>query len=645
MADNPYVNKVIYGSSTLMDITDTTADDADVAEGEVYYKASGLRSAGTAKYAGAAVNHGAANMTAAIPYGECDSTSTATAFTATVDGITSLYDGVTVMLRNGVVTSASGFTININGLGAKPVYNNMATGNPVTPTNPTRDTTIFNINYTMLLVYDSNIVSGGGWICYRGYDGNTNTIGYQLRTNSGNLPSSDAGVRYRLWLTSADGTKWVPINTSTSSDATTARTLNTRPIDPFGPIVYNSTNGSVTSGSRPPVATLWQQYTLTIGYSYVLSMTAWKAVYLQCTPQTDGSAVMNALTQTLPSSKDGKIYIYLGLAYSATAMELRTEHPVYWHDGTGIRIWSGAEPSGGGSTQTTWYGTSRTSDSTTEKVVACEGFTLTKGAMISILFSTANTASTPKLNVNSTGAVAILIGNDTPSSLSNVLAWSPNAMLTFVYDGTYFRYISASASAYDNPPDGAGSWYGTSSTAETRSEKKSAINNYRPTPGTRVSITFSTANTYVDGSLRLNINNTGGRMIYVNNAATSASNTLTWDAGECLTFVYSGTYYCFVGRSKTPSGGSGGGGFLVTITDQYPNYVMDKTLGEIKEAVSNGICPTVYFAPENSYGTFAYMTPFGSSTRIAVFETSDSPEHYTAASDDAYPNRMGGGNN
>ena len=331
-----------------MDITDTTADDADVAEGEVYYKASGLRSAGTAKYAGAAVNHGAANMTAAIPYGECDSTSTATAFTATVDGITSLYDGVTVMLRNGVVTSASGFTININGLGAKPVYNNMATGNPVTPTNPTRDTTIFNINYTMLLVYDSNIVSGGGWICYRGYDGNTNTIGYQLRTNSGNLPSSDAGVRYRLWLTSADGTKWVPINTSTSSDATTARTLNTRPIDPFGPIVYNSTNGSVTSGSRPPVATLWQQYTLTVGYSYVLSMTAWKPVYLQATPQTDGSAVMNALTQTLPSGKDGKIYIYLGIAYSAAAMELRTEHPVYWHDGTGIRIWSGAEPSGGG---------------------------------------------------------------------------------------------------------------------------------------------------------------------------------------------------------------------------------------------------------------------------------------------------------
>lgn len=277
-----------------------------------------------------------------IPYGECDSTSTSTAYTATVPGITALTDGVLVLLKNGVVTSASGFTININDLGAKPVYSNMATG----PTYRTRETTIFNINYTMLLIYSSTIVAGGGWICYRGYDTNTNTIGYQLRTNSGNLPASDTGYKYRLWFTSLDGTKWVPANTSTSINATTARTLNTRVIDPFGAIVYNSTDGTTNSGSRPAVATLWEQYTLTIGYTYVLSMTAWQPVYMQCTPQTGGGAVMNAVTQTLPTTEDGKIYIFLGLAYSATGMELNARHPVYWHDGTGIRLWTGAESSG-----------------------------------------------------------------------------------------------------------------------------------------------------------------------------------------------------------------------------------------------------------------------------------------------------------
>ena len=71
------------------------------------------------------------------------------------------------------------------------------------------------------------------------------------------------------------------------------------------------------------------------------------SVYLRCTPNANGSATMNDIVQALPSTKDGKIYIYLGTAYSATNMELEINHPVYWHDGTGIRAWTGAEPSSG----------------------------------------------------------------------------------------------------------------------------------------------------------------------------------------------------------------------------------------------------------------------------------------------------------
>lgn len=50
MATNPYVNKVVYGNQTVMDISDTTANEADVAEGEVFYKGSGQRSVGTGNY-------------------------------------------------------------------------------------------------------------------------------------------------------------------------------------------------------------------------------------------------------------------------------------------------------------------------------------------------------------------------------------------------------------------------------------------------------------------------------------------------------------------------------------------------------------------------------------------------------------------
>lgn len=41
------VNKVIYGNSTLMDITDTTATSEGVVEGQVFYSASGVRGTGT----------------------------------------------------------------------------------------------------------------------------------------------------------------------------------------------------------------------------------------------------------------------------------------------------------------------------------------------------------------------------------------------------------------------------------------------------------------------------------------------------------------------------------------------------------------------------------------------------------------------
>lgn len=350
MANNQYVNRVDYGGDTLIDITDTTAETGDVADGEVFYAKSGARSTGTGKYASAPVANGNANAANAILYATVDSTSTSTAYTATVAGLDQLVDGTCVMLHNGVVTSAANFTVNINELGAKKCYNNL--------TNATQETTIFNVAYTMMFVYAEDLDEGnGGWWIYRGYDSNTNTIGYQLRTNSGNKVASDTGYRYRLWFTSADGSKWVPANTSTSTSATGNRSLNTRAIDPFGPIVYRATNGTCNSGAGLGATGIWQQYTLSIGYSYMasgFSLTFPAPVYLKCTPNADGSATMDSIVQALPTTKDGKIYIHLGTAYSATNMELQTEHPVYWHDGTGIRIWTGAEPSGGGGGGGSW---------------------------------------------------------------------------------------------------------------------------------------------------------------------------------------------------------------------------------------------------------------------------------------------------
>lgn len=89
-----------------------------------------------------------------------------------------------------------------------------------------------------------------------------------------------------------------------------------------------------------------------------------------------------------------------------------------------------------------WYGTSSTGDSTAAKVVSSTGFLLTKGAIVSVLFSTANTVSGAiTLNVGSTGAKTVQY-HGAVTSAANPLTWSANTQLTFTYTGTYWALVA-----------------------------------------------------------------------------------------------------------------------------------------------------------------------------------------------------------
>ena len=283
---------------------------------------------------------GVAKRAAAIPFGQVDSTSTSTVFTATVPGITELHNGVCVFLMNGVVTSESGFTININGLGAKPVYGTLAAA--------TRATTLFNINYTLFLVYNEDRINDGCWDAYYGYDSNTNTIGYQLRTNSTTMPTLDKFYRYRLLFTAADGKHFVPANTSSSTNATATRTVNQRPINPFGAIYYYGHTTAINANANPTASYFWTQYSFNLGYSFnrsgaALTLTNHAPVYIKCAPQNDGSAIIDPDTpyvQSLPSAWDGKIYIHLGIASGAETVELASVHPVYCYRNGAVQLWT-----------------------------------------------------------------------------------------------------------------------------------------------------------------------------------------------------------------------------------------------------------------------------------------------------------------
>lgn len=217
----------------------------------------------------------------------------------------------------------------------------------------------------------------------------------------------------------------------------------------------------------------------------------------------------------------------------------------------GTKLYAPAGGSGG--SQTTWYGTCSTAAGTAAKVVTCTGFTLKTGCLIGIYFSTGNTANTLTLNVNGTGAKAIWIGS-TPLTSEITLKWSTNTVLLFMYDGTRFRYITSKSSAATVTPQGAGGWYGTSSTAAGTTAKVVSCTNYQLKAGNIVAVHFSTANTAAAPTL--NVGGTGAKNIYVNGSAVSSSNPLTWSANTTLVFSYNGSYYYYLGSSRSSGGGS-----------------------------------------------------------------------------------------
>ena len=270
-----------------------------------------------------------------IPFGTITNVS-GTAFSATVPGVTQLRDGVCAYIRNDDTnTSASGWTLNVNGLGAKPVYQSMAAASAVTTT--------FNKNYTMLFIYNSSRVAGGCWDLFYGYYSTTN---YNIRDNQATKTAAAAVYRYMFCFTNNSG-QLVP-SCNTSNSTATTKTLSTTAFNPHAPIYFYSTTTTVSSGSAPSASYLYTQYgTANMRYAFNCSttdLTEKAPVYIRCAPQTDGTVKLdgnNCLVQALPTTDDGKVYIYLGYAYSGYQVDMSINHPIYYYKNSAIRRWVG----------------------------------------------------------------------------------------------------------------------------------------------------------------------------------------------------------------------------------------------------------------------------------------------------------------
>ena len=101
---------------------------------------------------------------------------------------------------------------------------------------------------------------------------------------------------------------------------------------------------------------------------------------------------------------------------------------------------------------TSYYATSTTAAGTTAKTATTmrdtskpqAAFDLVVGVNVRVLFSQANTAASPTLNVDSKGAKPICVNNAAIAS-GSPYNWAANTIVTFVYDGTYWQMSEATA--------------------------------------------------------------------------------------------------------------------------------------------------------------------------------------------------------
>lgn len=225
-------------------------------------------------------------------------------------------------------------------------------------------------NHTYEFYYD-----GTNWIIDLQYDSNSNDTATLIRDYGGNVAivTTTTALYYCELLFSVvdtnNGWKAIPANTTKKGNSSTAKTnIFTSEFNPFGNIYYYVTDADVAANATIRADRVYRQYPVDIRYSFNCgsTLTASKDVYLvaymtgSCKAKLrnpralDSNAAATAtganagpITQTLPTSADGYIYIKLGPAYSSYQFDLTLDHPIYYHDGVAIRLLA----------QTTSYGT------------------------------------------------------------------------------------------------------------------------------------------------------------------------------------------------------------------------------------------------------------------------------------------------
>lgn len=201
-----------------------------------------------------------------------------------------------------------------------------------------------------------------------------------------------------------------------------------------------------------------------------------------------------------------------------------------------------------GSANVHHFGSCATAAATAAKTVTLDdsmSFTLAKGASVFVKFTNSNSEANPTLAVNGTTAKAIKRYGTTAPSTSSKTSWEAGSVVHLVYDGTYWQMVGwlNNDSTYTNASLGQG--YGTCSTAEATAAKLVTLSGYDDLySGGFVAVKFTYG---LCASATMNINSTGGKSIFIDGAAVTATTAKRVLAGDIAYFIFDGTRYQFLG--------------------------------------------------------------------------------------------------
>jgi hypothetical protein len=258
---------------------------------------------------------------------------------ATDPDITSYYDGLVVWYRIGVA-GASTTTLNINGLGAKTVYRY----------NTAKLTTHWPVNSVIPLVYVAAL-NGGSFI--GGYDWSDGTQSYDLRWSSSVVNGSSIIHGYQLLMEGAD-TKFYPVTVGGVANSTT-NVVQTAPLRIGGQMLYYNTTTDVAINAVIPDNVLYESIESGEGEYWMnrSSSSSWTSaglpLYIVGTVNAnnelilDNSTTTAFLTNALPTTEDGKIYIHIGYSDNEDDLwRLSVTHPIFEFKAGAIRRYTPA---------------------------------------------------------------------------------------------------------------------------------------------------------------------------------------------------------------------------------------------------------------------------------------------------------------